>query len=371
MKIAFVGDVTMGNSKCNSGFVDDRIKELFSEHDHVVCNLEGCIYDPSLTKEKKVGAYCLNSYDGLSLLKASKVDTFFLANNHIMDYGTIGLRKTIDVLDSESLYHAGAGFNVSDIFSPLVFYDAEVSVGILNVSEKQFGVCNEGENVGYAWMMHHEFWEKLREVTKQVDYTVIVCHAGAEDIDVPLPEIRRLYKRFIDYGASLVIGHHPHVIQGHENYRGAEIYYSLGNFYFKADSYDNGYERGCLVSVVFNRNGISTMPHEILNNNGVVELTKCTRIREVSKLLVDDYIYEECLRDSLLMIWNQYLKNDISMMIGFNNKKKESIEKFCDYRRQDVPINYDKLLILHNFANETKRWMIEETMRMKLKGDQL
>jgi len=98
-----------------------------------------------------------------------------------------------------------------------------------------FGVINpENENSsGFAWINHPKSNKIVGESKKKVDFLIIQIHAGEEDLHLPQPEWRKRYKEIINLGADLIIGHHPHIPQPVEFYKGKMIVYSLGNFYFK------------------------------------------------------------------------------------------------------------------------------------------
>ena len=86
--------------------------------------------------------------------------------------------------------------------------------------------------LGTAWICHDIICQRIIEAKTSVDFLFVLPHAGIEEIDIPLPEWRDKYHHFIDCGADCIIGTHPHVPQGWEEYNSKMIFYSLGNFYF-------------------------------------------------------------------------------------------------------------------------------------------
>lgn len=87
-----------------------------------------------------------------------------------------------------------------------------------------------------------------------------MVHAGAENWDFPLPEIRELYKKYIDWGADVIIGNHPHVAQGWEIYEDKWIFYSLGNFAFYEGEKARNHEHSLCVSVEIHDKRINCKP---------------------------------------------------------------------------------------------------------------
>ena len=148
----------------------------------------------------------------------SRFDVLSLANNHMLDFGEDGYAQT-----KENLASAGINF----------FGDYENGQGnlstIIEKNEIEIGF------IGYHGLINRGFENILDEIEKirpQVDFLIIVPHWGAEYKTFPAEETRQKAKQFIDAGADLILGSHPHVVQNSEEYNGKMIFYSLGNFIF-------------------------------------------------------------------------------------------------------------------------------------------
>jgi len=163
-------------------------------------------------------------------LADSGFDLACLANNHICDMGQLGVRETIANLLSDGLATVGAGECIDSIYRTYTYTYGASAVSVINVSD---GIeSNEKVNHGYgsadleSWRVAHEI-ARLRE---RGDVVIVICHAGSEFLPIPTPRLRRTYKEFASLGAHLVLGHHPHVVQGYEMFSDTPIFYSLGNF---------------------------------------------------------------------------------------------------------------------------------------------
>ena len=166
-------------------------------------------------------------------LKKAGFSVLTLANNHIMDFGSRGLQETLEHLDRHAISYAGAGGDIEAARKPALLERNGKKVAFLSYSlthpvEFFAGVDRAGTAPGYS----RYFREDIRKARSSADYVVVSFHWGAERAVHPKPYQTETARRAVDAGADLVIGHHPHVLQGVERYRGGLILYSLGNFAF-------------------------------------------------------------------------------------------------------------------------------------------
>ncbi len=156
---------------------------------------------------------------------------FTLANNHIMDYGWAGLASTLRVLASLKIGHCGAGKNLKEARKPLVLKKDHLKIAFLcysNTLPRSFWA--DSTSPGTAHGTENLIKEDLN--SSDADFKIVVFHWGAELLDTPKLYQRTLARYAIDHGADAVVGHHPHVVQTVEIYKGKPIFYSLGNFIF-------------------------------------------------------------------------------------------------------------------------------------------
>ncbi len=235
--IFFSGDYIIRDD-LNTEFLSEKVKKEVQKNDIICCNLEGPIINKDMKERTKIGPNISNSLKNVEYLIKNNFNLFCLANNHIFDYGKEGIENTIKILKENKVKYIGASTKREEIYKRLDLVVNEVKIGIINVSENGFGAAPENEEYGYAYMLNEEVEKNIIQSKMINDFTIVICHAGAEQWIVPLPEIRRLYKKFIDIGADAVVAHHPHVPQGYERYNEKVIFYSLGNFIFnKGDGF--------------------------------------------------------------------------------------------------------------------------------------
>jgi len=191
----------------------------------LLCNLEGPILPPDhgLPSSPKAGISLFSQ----SLPQRRGQTVFALANNHMMDFGPPGLKLTRDALAEAGMVAAGAGLDRDEARRPIIVEESGVRIGIISCCEAQFGVAGPGRaGVAEAGPWLHD---AIRELRQHADHVVVSVHAAVEMSCWPSPRLQELYRCLVESGASVVHGHHAHVPQGFEAYRGGLILYGMGN----------------------------------------------------------------------------------------------------------------------------------------------
>ena len=234
MRIGFIGDVYLA-SQIRAPEVRQDLQGLLAACNYVVANLEAPITDIE-QPIPKTGASMKQTMAALDLLKLLNVNVVGLGNNHMGDHGDIGISDTIKKLLAAELLFGGAGLFINEVYMPVRLCGDDITITLLFGGENGFGCVSDqraGE-CGYAWLFHSLFWNMLKNEVDNSDFVVVFAHGGVEHMHHPLPQWQSAYRQFINAGAAAVIAHHPHLTQACEIYRGAPIFYSIGNFYFNA-----------------------------------------------------------------------------------------------------------------------------------------
>ncbi len=166
-------------------------------------------------------------------LKRAGFTLVTLANNHMMDFGEQALLETIRTLDANGLSHSGAGATLAAARQPALVQIDGIRVAFLAYSltfPPEFYATRDraGTAPGYPGF----FTKDIARAKRDADYVVVSFHWGSEGSNSPRPYQVTVAHAAIDAGADVVIGHHPHVLQGLERYKKGIILYSLGNFAF-------------------------------------------------------------------------------------------------------------------------------------------
>lgn len=158
-----------------------------------------------------------------------------LANNHMKNQGTEGIQKTIEYLDNAGIKHTGAGLTETMAREPAVVEKKGVKFGFLAYVDSSFTPDSyeaTASRSGSPFLNEQKLIEDITNLKDNADVIIISMHAGAEYSIEPNQKQISFARTAIDNGASLVIGHHPHVVQPIERYKDGYIFYSLGNFIF-------------------------------------------------------------------------------------------------------------------------------------------
>ncbi len=200
-------------------------------------------------------------------LKRTGFTVVTLANNHIMDFGRDGLADTLTSLDRVQLLHTGAGANLTEARRPAIAMARGRRVAFLAYSltyPDEFYA--NASRPGTAQGLLKTVTDDIAEARRSVEYVVVSFHWGEELAEFPKPYQRKAAHAAIDAGANLVLGHHPHVLQGIERYKGKSIFYSLGNFVF--GSMSRFADRSIIARINFDRavQTVEVIPINVLNS---------------------------------------------------------------------------------------------------------
>ena len=207
---------------------DDCIMGEIRESDLFVVNLETPLCEKGLP-ENSPGEVGLHA-DGkiADWMKNTGIDVAGIANNHLRDFKDEGVIQTMDNLARAGILYAGGGRNILEAEKMLTVTVNGLKIGLWMLAEKEQNLATE-TRPGTSFFNPDADAHMIPGLRKQVDFLVIFVHAGHEFSLTPSPRIRKAYRSYIDAGADLVVGHHPHVPQGIEQYKNGWIAYSLAN----------------------------------------------------------------------------------------------------------------------------------------------
>lgn len=242
--IAFAGDIYISpyveenyKNAGITGVISEQLLAEMTQADIAMANQE---FPFSLEGTKTPDKQFTFRVDPLytSILTEMGIDAVTLANNHALDYGTEALTDTFEALDATGISYVGAGADLERAMQPSIIQAGQRSYGFLAAS-RVIPVTDwnvENQQPGMLCTYDSKLLRKaIKETRKSCDFLTVYVHWGVEKSDVPQDYQRELAQSYIDAGADLVIGAHPHVLQGIEYYQGKPIVYSLGNFIFNQE----------------------------------------------------------------------------------------------------------------------------------------
>lgn len=237
--IYFTGDLFLGLNN----FVDlDKVllDILDKENNKIIINLESVVLENSLTKlrpdkssilytDKKSFLYFINQF--------KKAELFFnMGNNHLHDFGSPGILETINFFDQNDINYFGFKSKNKDL-SYIIISDQGFRVKLEANSTELMEVMSNTNRTQDFYISDYNFYDYESTVKDNFDINIVLPHWGKEYINYPKSEILNLSINWIKNNVDLVIGNHPHVIQG-SIYN--SVFFSLGNFYFKNFRKKNG-----------------------------------------------------------------------------------------------------------------------------------
>lgn len=242
LKLLFAGDVLLSDHVLRAyesgggieGVLDEGYRQLIADADFFFVNEEFPFSSRGTQAPDKQFTFRLPP-EKVQILWQMGVDGVSLANNHALDYGTDALLDSCQVLDNAGILHTGAGENLAEAKKAVTVEIDGKKIGIIGatrvipVADWAAGAKHPGMLATYDPSV---LLEEIRRLRQENDYVIVYVHWGIERDEKPQEYQRTMGKQYIDAGADLVIGAHPHVLQGLEYYKGKAIVYSLGNFVF-------------------------------------------------------------------------------------------------------------------------------------------
>jgi len=254
--ISFAGDCTLGNDKKVTYFHDmfkkqnedygyffENVKEIFENDDYTLVNLETTFTDATDYADKQFNFKAPKDY--VNILVEGNIEGVNISNNHTMDYLKKGYKDTIDTLKEAAIDYSGDHF-----------------IHIETIKEIRIGFIGfKNANLNYKNI------DKILRAVKEAEVDIVIasCHWGIER-DLKFNSTQQEIGHYlIDNGVDVVIGHHPHVLQGIEEYKGKYIVYSLGNFCFGGNR--NPKDKDTMIfreTFIFNKNELQDTEIEII-----------------------------------------------------------------------------------------------------------
>ncbi len=293
-RLSAVGDISFEGSEADSPSLEcfEHIMTSFQQADLVVANME-CVLT-SIGRDGIPGKCTLRSSpEWVHVLRKAGVGLVSLANNHTMDFGSVGLFDTMEALRQAHVNFVGAGRNRDEACAPVFLDIAQRRIAFLARSAVIVSAPTYAtENIpGVAFLDVDQTVAAIRACRSRADLVVLMVHWGIEEYSYPSLAQRALAKQLIEAGADLILGHHPHVLQGVEQFGAGMVVYSLGNFAFNEFEWtyllQDGEKSPQFASLSRdNRNGVIATFEWIGRSIQTVK-TVFTRIGDRGEVLVD------------------------------------------------------------------------------------
>ena len=266
VRLMAVGDVVLGQSigrriiRNGPGTPWAKVSTTLKEADVFLANLECPISSRGTPWPGKT--YVLRAPPAAAAaLVAGGVDIVNLANNHTLDYGVTAFTDTLATLDDLGVSHIGGGRDEASAHAPVILERNGLRIGFLGYAlyfapgtkgAWVAGPSKPGLVAGTPELVSHE----VAALKPQVDVVVVTFHGGRTNSSAPDAKVRAFTRAATAAGAALVIGHHPHVLQGYRREGNTLVAYSLGNFVF---AYFSGVQNdSAILDVTLSANGVES-----------------------------------------------------------------------------------------------------------------
>ncbi len=248
MKLIIGGDISVKEDCWNlfdtcqhNKLFNDVINE-FKKSDRVIVNLECAVTDKN-TPIKKIGPNLNAPINTVKTLKNAGVTDCILSNNHIFDFGKLGVSDTINELKKYGINYTGYGKNNVDARKDLIITDGKIKIAVIAVCEHEYTYALDNRE-GAREYDPYDTNDDILEAKKNNDYVIVIYHGGKEDCRYPSPRLLKLCRAMVKHGADVVLCQHSHCIGCYEKFQNGHILYGQGNFHFVSKKFENGEDGG-------------------------------------------------------------------------------------------------------------------------------
>jgi poly-gamma-glutamate synthesis protein (capsule biosynthesis protein) len=273
VRLVAVGDIMLGESPlCLGRGVSSAIRKRGPDHpfvhvvdclkdgDLVFGNLEAVLSNSGAKRGYVRSLALRGDPKAAEGLKCAGFNVFSLANNHALEHGPEALEETMCALKEQGIGYVGVGASLKEGRTPLILSSKGAAVAFL-------AYCLVHDKTAYVSVDYPKgICDDVAKARTKADLVVVSLHWGSEYIHKPSPVQVRLAHDIIDSGCAVILGHHPHVLQGIERYSGGLIAYSLGNFVF--DMWGRSTRESAILKVALSKSGVKDIEVVPVRING-------------------------------------------------------------------------------------------------------
>lgn len=283
----------------------DDLCSVIRAADFSFVNFESPVVEDGYKPIYKCGPNLKCSKEAVEAVKYVGFTGVTLANNHILDYGADGLRRTVKCCRDQRLDVVGAGENLKDAKEILYLEKDGKMLAVINCCEHEFSIATDTEVGANPLDPIRQFYQ-IQEAKAYADHVLVIVHGGHEHFQLPSQRMVETYRFFIDAGADAVVNHHQHCYSGYETYKEKLIFYGLGNFCFDKESLRNCFwNQGYMIDLDFSDKSVSftLYPYSQCNESASVDLLHGEdrkrferELNDLNHIISDDAMFKEHLR---------------------------------------------------------------------------
>lgn len=234
-----------------------EVKPIIENSDYAIVNFECPVVLNSAMPICKTGPNLKCAIHAVEALDYAGFKMAALANNHIYDYGDVGVKDTLSTFEKFGIDVVGAGINLQEA-QKIYFKQIEnKTFAFINFCENEFSIATDKSGGASPLDLTVNYYQ-IQKARQKADYVIVIIHGGHEHFQYPSFRMKNTYRFFVDVGADVIINHHQHCYSGYEVYNEKPIFYGLGNFSFDDEKRRNSiWNEGYMVDLKFNENKIN------------------------------------------------------------------------------------------------------------------
>lgn len=352
--------------------ISPNLLKLFQSCDVKAINFEAPLSGAKIQSPN--GATLLQSNFSPQWVENNGFDIISLANNHMLDYGKDGLLNTKNAFKNSITVGAG---NWNDAYEVKFVEIKGVKIGFFSGTSSDFSSLKDewtdSRNIGCAYINHRSVNKIIATAKERCDFLIVLSHGGIEFMDVPLPEWRDRYRDLIDAGADVIIGSHPHVPQGVEQYKGKSIFYSLGNLFFDNNDKNRSkyWDKGLIAVLEIENGKIDCYAVTTLKNGNSLDIDDSLEAKEyleyLNAILQDNTKYLERVNSEVLKFFEIYKS---WLLSGVNAVEiKLTINSLKMLIKAILKPRFNNKITLHQIREDSTRWLLARALKIKSKTE--
>lgn len=256
-----------------------ELLDYLKAFDYRVFDFES-VFEGKGTLIEKHGPLITTPVSCLPGINAINPNLFVLANNHSNNLGAEGIQHSFDIFEQNNIAHVGAGVNLAQAREPYILEYEGLKIGFYACAEHEFNAASD-QKAGVNPYDPLESFDDIRQAKTLCDYLIVFYHGGMIEFRYPLPTQRRVFKKFVDAGADLVVGQHTHCIGCAESYQGKTLLYGQGDFLFARPTLNEYRFSGLLLEVSIDKDGLTVDYNLRIKPKNTIRLASAEEKREI------------------------------------------------------------------------------------------
>lgn len=300
----------------------ENLREVIKSVDFSFVNFESPIVEDTYKPIPKCGPNLHCTPEAAEAIKFAGFTGVTMANNHILDFGSEGLHKSVACCKKQGLDVVGVGNCLKDAEEILYIKKSGKTLAVINCCEHEFSIATE-TSAGANPLNPVRQYYAIRKAKDKADYVLVIVHGGHEMFQLPSPRMVETYRFFIDAGADAVVNHHQHCYSGYEVYNEKPIFYGLGNFGFDLEKNvsKRPWNYGYMVEIDFSQSVHSRIiPYYQYAEEPQIKLLEETAFNDEIKKINEVISSKEKLQEEVNAYYKKVASYELSLLEPYRGR---------------------------------------------------